>query len=476
MLKILAVIIILLAILILIFAWFIFSKGIDILFDYKEKYNKRTLIYIESVEQLKDLILAKEISCVRKVSVINENMVKVVGVSGIHKFYIEDGKIQAVFPSSPIGISRISNLIFILTIKSTLKRAREIARIFECLNENNDIHSVENENISKRINKVISFWNLFVGCIIAVVVLFSVCSFLNDFQKSYGEKVIEYVKQYQAVGVEYSIGENVDMMEQLGCEVKWEYRENEGVEYVSLIVSSEYDGDMEVIFKIDKKPNDYPVLYDALWNGHSSEQLFQEFNEMFFGSDEFEYYSNGNNKTLDSANTEKISYIEEKATEEKTTKEVPTEEITTSEIISNKTEISDSILEQIEGLYVDENAYIGKWVDTYSSQLVWEGVYNQSCNINIFYKDDGTYNIDIYRSYTPYESASWTLIGKYDESKKTIEYTGMKNMTLSSDYDPNSIVREEAKGNFYIEDGNLYWDDEISNDGEKCVFVKDQTK
>lgn len=116
----------------------------------------------------------------------------------------------------------------------------------------------------------------------AIALLF--LGIVDAMEPSYGEQVIEYVKQYHAPGAYYSIGKCMEIIEEDVTELEWEYEEKNEIEYVIASFDDPLAGFIEIIIKIDEKPNDYPVLYDVKLNGRSNSQLFNDFNDILFGN------------------------------------------------------------------------------------------------------------------------------------------------------------------------------------------------
>lgn len=114
----------------------------------------------------------------------------------------------------------------------------------------------------------------------AAAVIFLIIGIATATSSGSGADTIEYVKQYQEPGISYSIGELMEMMD---VDVKWEYEKRGEVEYVSASFD-DYEGRIEIIFKIDEAPNDYPVLYGVLLDGTSNYELYYEFDSRIFGN------------------------------------------------------------------------------------------------------------------------------------------------------------------------------------------------
>ena len=109
--------------------------------------------------------------------------------------------------------------------------------------------------------------------------------------------------------------------------------------------------------------------------------------------------------------------------------------------------------------------YTGTWQDTYS----------QRCYMEIDSSDGIYYYIDINWGSSAQENTHWSLWGMYDEIMGGIHYNGSR----IEEYYPEdgemqeTYVYSDGEGLIWIgDDGILYWDDYIEQQGADCSFEK----
>lgn len=109
--------------------------------------------------------------------------------------------------------------------------------------------------------------------------------------------------------------------------------------------------------------------------------------------------------------------------------------------------------------------YVGTWWDTNS----------QRCNMEISSYDKTSYNIEINWGSSACDNTHWSFYGTYDEMAGGIHYYGSR---IEEYYPDNGEVQEtciysDGEGLIWIgDDGMLYWDDYIENQGADCSFEK----
>lgn len=115
---------------------------------------------------------------------------------------------------------------------------------------------------------------------------------------------------------------------------------------------------------------------------------------------------------------------------------------------------------------IDHRAeYAGSWEDTYS----------QRCYMEISSYDGIYYNIDINWGSSAWENTHWSLYGTYDENANGIHYSGSR---IEEYYSDDGGVEEtyaysDGEGLIWIgDDGMLYWDDYVEQQGDNCAFKK----
>lgn len=111
--------------------------------------------------------------------------------------------------------------------------------------------------------------------------------------------------------------------------------------------------------------------------------------------------------------------------------------------------------------------YVGLWWDTYS----------QRCNMEISSYDGIYYDIDINWGSSAWDNTHWSFYGTYDEIAGGIHYYGSR----IEEYYPDdgemqeTYVYSDGEGLIWIgDDGMLYWDDYIEQQGIDCSFEKSE--
>ncbi len=109
--------------------------------------------------------------------------------------------------------------------------------------------------------------------------------------------------------------------------------------------------------------------------------------------------------------------------------------------------------------------YAGTWWDTYS----------QRCSMEISSYDGIYYSIDINWGSSAWENTHWSFFGAYDEIAGGIHYYGSR---IEEFYSEDGEMQEtyaysDGEGFLWIgDDGMLYWDDYVEQQGMDCSFEK----
>lgn len=106
--------------------------------------------------------------------------------------------------------------------------------------------------------------------------------------------------------------------------------------------------------------------------------------------------------------------------------------------------------------------YSGNWSDSVS----------QRCFMKVSF-ENGLYFINIDWSSSAYDSTSWNFIGYYDDKENCIIYKNGICKSIYEDelgYITSETVYENGSGKIYEKDLNLYWIDNIENQGAGCIF------
>lgn len=111
--------------------------------------------------------------------------------------------------------------------------------------------------------------------------------------------------------------------------------------------------------------------------------------------------------------------------------------------------------------------YVGTWWDTYS----------QRCNMEISSYDGIYYNIDINWGSSAWDNTHWSFNGTYDEIAGGIHYYGsrIEEYYLDNGEMQETYIYSDGEGLIWIGDeGMLYWDDYIEQQGVECSFEKSE--
>lgn len=139
-----------------------------------------------------------------------------------------------------------------------------------------------------------------------------------------------------------------------------------------------------------------------------------------------------------------------------------------SEVFSITARYADLMGEESEtegADYSGLSSYIGTWEDQYS----------QRCNMKITLLSESEVSVLIRWSSSGTEESQWAMTGIYQPNSGTLEYAD--GVLTNNVYQNNGeISSEEAysggTGRFYIEDGYLYWVDDVKNQGAECYFQR----
>ncbi len=122
--------------------------------------------------------------------------------------------------------------------------------------------------------------------------------------------------------------------------------------------------------------------------------------------------------------------------------------------------------EGTRGYFGDHTSeYVGTWWDTYS----------QRCNMKISSYDGASYDIDINWSSSASENTHWSFYGTYDEMAGGIRYYGsrIEESYLDNGEMQETYVYSDGEGFIWVgDDGMLYWDDHVEQQGADCSFEK----
>lgn len=260
------IIVVLLMLAIIIAYGYIFLKGRDVVTYYESNCNN-SATFVNSIEELKDIIMSKGVSHIQTVNILNDTSAEIVGEYGNYKFYIQENVLKAIFPNIPLGIGRISSLVFILRINSIINRSKEIANIFKILNQENEIFSqeekIKNEGI---VSKLKVYSKIFIGAIVATVLIFAIAAVSeNNNEKDYADNKYYYIGE--TVSMIQNDGEGEFELTFINCGTVEEYGK------VSTYIEYEVKniGDTDIYFndkEIECYADGYSVNADFVINGN----------------------------------------------------------------------------------------------------------------------------------------------------------------------------------------------------------------
>lgn len=168
----LGVVVLILAIAIIILFWNIFSMGRNLISSYTEKYEDGVEIDFNTADELRNILRTKYYG-ITQVKLLTTTSLEVYTSNGKYFLYIEDERLKAEFPDIPIGLSRISSLIFTLTATKKMKQAKEIGDILELVNSSEPtIIEFERHQNDTVILKVKNYTKALYVSIIAIVLVF----------------------------------------------------------------------------------------------------------------------------------------------------------------------------------------------------------------------------------------------------------------------------------------------------------------
>lgn len=105
----------------------------------------------------------------------------------------------------------------------------------------------------------------------------------------------------------------------------------------------------------------------------------------------------------------------------------------------------------------------------------WWDIYSQRCNMEISSYDGIYYNIEINWGCSAWENTHWSFFGTYDEIAGGIHYYGsrIEESYLGNGEMQETYVYSDGEGLIWVgDDGMLYWDDYVEQQGADCSFEK----
>ena len=149
-------------------------RGTNFLGIIAEKYKDGITINLSSAEELKNKIIETSSDIIKGASVNASGQVEVIGKTGTHLFYLENGTVKSQLIKYGFRLSRIGRFVAWLKIVSKMKMANEINTIFERLTDNKAT-DMNNEEIIKSVSSKSKLTNI-LAVISIILIIFSVTS------------------------------------------------------------------------------------------------------------------------------------------------------------------------------------------------------------------------------------------------------------------------------------------------------------
>lgn len=175
-------------------------KGTNFLGIIEQKYRNGIATGLSSTEELKNKIVETNANIIKGATITSTGQVEVIGNTGTHLFYLENGCVKSELVKYGFRISRIGRFLAWLKIVPKMKMANEINTIFENISEIKD-SSVDNEKIINSVSSKSKLTNI-LAIISIVLIIFSVASMPKSNTELSNSDV--YVETIQATNLEDS--------------------------------------------------------------------------------------------------------------------------------------------------------------------------------------------------------------------------------------------------------------------------------
>ncbi len=213
-------------------------KGTNFLGKIENKYRDGIAVELSSAEELKNKIIETSSNVIKGATINTTEQVEVVGNTGTHLFYLENGCVKCELVKYGFRITRIGRFLAWLKIVPKMKMANEIDIIFENLS-GNKTNEAENEKIIKSVSGKTTLTSL-LAIISVVLIIFSVTSMQKDDIISVNSDV--YVETIQATNLEDSEYTYEEIFNDFFANPTWEHFTSEdGKDVVEFTGECTYD-------------------------------------------------------------------------------------------------------------------------------------------------------------------------------------------------------------------------------------------
>lgn len=213
-------------------------KGTNFLGIIEQKYRNGIATELSSAEELKNKIVETNANIIKGATINSTGQVEVIGKTGTHLFYLENGCIKSELVKYGFRISRIGRFLGWLKIVPKMKMANEINTIFENISGTKD-SSVDNEKIINSVSGKSKLTNI-LAIISIVLIIFSVASMPKNNTELSNSNV--YVETIQATNLEDSEYTYKEIFNDFFANPTWKHFTSEdGQEIVEFTGECTYD-------------------------------------------------------------------------------------------------------------------------------------------------------------------------------------------------------------------------------------------
>lgn len=213
-------------------------KGTNFLGIIEQKYRNGIATELSSAEELKNKIVETNANIIKGATTNSTGQVEVIGNTGTHLFYLEDGCVKSELVKYGFRISRIGRFLAWLKIVPKMKMANEINTIFENISGTKD-SSVDNEKIINSVSSKSKLTNI-LAIISIVLIISSVASMPKSNTELSNSDV--YVETIQATNLEDSEYTYKEIFNDFFANPTWKHFTSEdGQEIVEFTGECTYD-------------------------------------------------------------------------------------------------------------------------------------------------------------------------------------------------------------------------------------------
>ncbi len=227
-------------------------KGINFLGIIENKYRDGITTDLSSVEEVKDKIVETSANMIKGATINSTGQVEVIGNTGTHLFYLENGCIKCELVKYGFRISRMGRFLGWLKIVPKMRMANEINTIFENISGNIGT-SADNKKIIKSVSGKTALTN-----ILAIVSIVLIISSVISVKSGY----VDIVKNSVAEGYGITYGEAFDDFFKDGI---WEsFNSDDGrkiAEFKGTFSLDEEDATAHMQYTVNDKHNTFELSY-----------------------------------------------------------------------------------------------------------------------------------------------------------------------------------------------------------------------